>query len=81
MLCPTGGVEFTPDGGVIARNQESKERTDQLAEYDSIIVDAQQFEALWPRKDKKLDAIRKRDLKAAKKAGVDPAEIQKLSQD
>jgi hypothetical protein len=81
ILAPTGGAEFTPDGIVLAHDQNSKERTDQLAEYDSIIVDARQFEALWPRKDKRLNAIKFRHIKTAKKAGADPAEIQKLLQE
>jgi hypothetical protein len=81
ILIPTGGAEFSPDGTVTARNPASKERTDRLATYDSILVRARQFESLWPRKNKDVDARRKVFLRKAKKAGADPAEIAKLSQD
>jgi hypothetical protein len=66
---------------VIGYNQRAIQRTDQLAAYDSLIVSARQFEKLWPRKDKKTDATRKHLLKTARKAGVDQAEIKKLSRD
>jgi hypothetical protein len=81
ILIPRGGAEITPDGKVIGRDQGAVQRTDQLASYDSLIVNARQFEKLWPRKDRDTDIARKLLLKKAKKAGVDPAEIAKLSQD
>ena len=81
VLIPRGGAEIRPDGAVIGHDQSAIQRTDQLAAYDSLIVSARQFEKLWPRKDRKTDADRKRLLKTARKAGADPAEIKKLSQD
>jgi hypothetical protein len=81
ILIPRGGAEIRPDGVVIGRDQMAVQRTDQLATYDSLIVRARQFEKLWPRKDRKTDATRKRLLKAARKAGAAPAEIEKLSRD
>lgn len=81
ILIPRGGAEITPDGKVIGRDQEAVQRTDRLATYDSLIVNSRQFEKLWPRKDGATDLARKRLLKKAKKAGADPAEIAKLSQD
>ncbi len=81
ILIPRGGVEIQPDGNVIGSDPESVARTDELAAYDSLIVKARQFEKLWPRKDKDTDAARKALLKKAKKAGANPAEIVKLSQD
>lgn len=81
ILFPTGGAEIQPDGNVIGHDQEAVRRTDQLAAYDSLIVSARQFEKLWPRKDRKTDAARKRLLKRARKAGADPAEIEKFSRD
>jgi hypothetical protein len=82
VFIPTGGVEITPDGEVVnARDPIAKERTDNLATYDSIIVRARHFEALWPRKHKDTDAKRVALLRRAKKAGADPAEIAKLMRD
>ena len=79
ILIPTGGAEFNSDGTLVAaRDQAAKERTDHLAAYDSIIVQARQFESLWPRQDKKTDTARRALLKKAKKAGAPPAEIAKL---
>jgi hypothetical protein len=68
-------VEIIPRGGV------DPERISKLLSYDSIIVNSRQFESLWPRKDMKRDAARKRLLKKAREEGADEAEIQKLSQD
>lgn len=79
ILIPRGGAEITPEGSVIGRDQNAVQRTDQLAIYDSLIVNARQFEKLWPLKHKLTDAARKVLLKRAKKAGADPAEIAKLS--
>src|SRR5260370_35715560 len=81
ILIPRGGAEITPDGKVIGRDQDAVQRTDRLATYDSLIVNARQFEKLWPRKDKDTDAARKVLLKKAKKAGADLTEIAKHSQD
>jgi len=81
ILIPRGGAEILPNGTVIGRDQNSIARTDELAAYDSLIVNARQFEKLWPRKDKDTDAARKALLKKAKKAGANPAEIEKLSRD
>jgi len=82
ILMPTGGAEFDRDGNLVRANHPpSKERTDKIAEYDSIIVNARQFETLWPRKDVATDRARKRLLKKARKAGADPTEIQKLSRE
>ncbi len=81
ILIPRGGAEIQPDGSVIGHDQRAIQRTDQLAAYDSLIVSSRQFEKLWPRKDRKTDAARKRLLKTARKAMADPAEIEKLSRD
>src|SRR5258707_2222376 len=42
ILIPRGGAEITPDGKVIGRDQDAVQRTDQLATYDSLIVNARQ---------------------------------------
>jgi hypothetical protein len=80
VLFPRGGAEINPDGVVVAaRDAAAKQRTDELAAYDSLIVNSRQFERMWPRRDKEADAATKHLLKKAKKAGADPAEIQKLA--
>src|ERR1700730_223671 len=79
ILIPTGGAEIYPDGTVIGHDQKAVQRTEQLKAYDSFIVSARQFEKLWPRKDRKTDDARKRLLIKARKVGVDPTEIEKLS--
>lgn len=81
VIVPRGVSEITPEGEVIGHNKEAMELRNQLATYDSFIVSSRQFESLWPRKDREDDAVRKRLLKAAKKAGADPSEIKKLSRD
>jgi hypothetical protein len=81
ILVPRGVAEIHPDGKVVGRDQSAVQRTDQLAAYDSLIVNARQFEKLWPLKHKDTDAKRKALLKKAKKAGADPAEIAKLARD
>jgi hypothetical protein len=81
ILIPVGGAMINPDGTVIAHDDAAKQRTDQLAAYDSIIIDSHSFESLWPRKDKPADKARKQFLKKAKKAGANADEIAKLSRD
>jgi hypothetical protein len=81
ILIPRGGAEITSDGKVIGRDKEAVQRTDRLATYDSLIVNARKFEKLWPPKDKEHDDARKILLKKAKKAGADTTEIARLSQD
>ena len=81
ILIPRGGAEISPEGEVIGSNKEATERTKQLAEYDSLIVNSRQFEDLWPRRDRFTDRARRKFLKQAKEAGSDPEEIKKLSRD
>lgn len=80
-LLPTGGAEIDANGFVNARNQAAKERTEQPARYDSIIIRARQFESQWPLQNPRTDAARRKLLKQAKKAGADLAEIAKLSRE
>jgi hypothetical protein len=81
ILIPTGGAEFQPDGTIIGHDTAATERTALLQQYDSIIINAREFEKLWPRKDAKADSGRRHNLKLAKKAGVDPSELAKLQRD
>jgi hypothetical protein len=66
---------------IIPRRGVDPVRISKLLSYDSILVNSRRFESLWPRKDKKIDAARKRLLKKAREEGADEVEIQKLSQD
>jgi hypothetical protein len=79
ILLPRGGAEIHPNGTVVGRDPAAVQRTAQLQAYDSIIVSGREFEKLWPLKDARADAFRKRNLKKARKAGADPAEIAKLA--
>src|SRR5262249_10265956 len=81
LLLPRGGAQITPDGKAIGDDPAATARTAKIQEYDSIIIKARQFEKLWPRKDVRLDAVRRKYLQTARKARVDPNEIAKLKQD
>jgi hypothetical protein len=81
VLVPNSVSEILPDGTVRGHDAAPTQRTAQQEEYDSLIVNSRQFEALWPLRDKKADKERKRLLKIAKEAGADRAEIAKLWRD
>ena len=63
----------------IPRSDVDPERISRLLSYDSLIVDSRQFEKIWPLKQSVADAQRREFLKTARKNGVDPVEIAKLS--
>jgi hypothetical protein len=80
IICPVGGVEIAPDGTIArATHEPSAARTAQLAGFDSLIVDGDQFERLWPDKSQPADKKRKQFLRQAKWRGLDKDEIKKLS--
>jgi hypothetical protein len=81
ILVPRGGAEIHPNGTVVGRDPAAVKRTAQLQAYDSIIVSGRQFEKLWPLENARTDALRKGNLKKARQAGADPAEIAKLARD
>jgi hypothetical protein len=81
VLIPTGGAEIHPDGTIVGRDQPSVQRTSELQTYDSLIVNARQFEGLWPKKEKRADTARRVFLRKAKKNGADPVEIATLLRD
>jgi hypothetical protein len=56
ILVPRGGAEIHPDGKVDGRDPAAVQRTSQLQAYDSIIVNARQFETLWPLSNASTDA-------------------------
>jgi len=80
VLAPRGGVEIGPDGN-IARSDDADAtaRTAQLRDYDSLLVDAYQFEKIWPRKDDVADKERRQFLRQARKRKLNADEIRRLS--
>ena len=80
VLCPRGGVEIAPDGTIArAENAPAAARTSQLAEYDSLIVDAHEFEKVFPAEEPLPDKKRREFLRQARKRKLDFGEIQRLS--
>jgi hypothetical protein len=80
LIVPRGGVEIAPDGTIArASNPTAAARTSQLADYDSLLIDAHQFETLWPQKDGPADGPRRKLLRQARRRALDKDEIQRLS--
>jgi hypothetical protein len=79
VIFPTGGAEIAPDG-TIARASDPKAaaRNAQIAKYDSFIVDAYQFEKLWPKKSVLADRKRRKLLFQARWRGLNKDEIRRL---
>jgi hypothetical protein len=81
VIFPKGGAELAPNGTIArASNAAAAARTSLLADYDSLLIDAYQFESLWPRKSALADKKRRQFLRQARKRGLDHNEIQRLSQ-
>jgi hypothetical protein len=79
VIFPTGGVEISPAGEVVrASDPAAMGRTHQLTNYDSFLVDAYQFEKLWPAKDAETDKARKKFLRKARCRSLDKDEIRRL---
>ena len=79
LIVPRGGAEISPDGTVRAADPTSEQRTAVLIDYDSLTVDAHQFEKLWPKRDRIADEKRRKLLRRALQLGLDKDEILKLS--
>jgi hypothetical protein len=78
IICPTGIVQIEPDGTVAASDAAAVQRTAQL-DYDSLLVDAYQFEKLWPKADAPVDKKRRQFLRKARRRNLDKEEIRRLS--
>lgn len=79
IIVPTGGVEIARDGAIVrATDSAAAARTSQLA-YDSFLIDAYQFEKLWPKKDTVADRARRKLLRKAWWRGLDKDERTRLS--
>src|SRR5260370_23662029 len=79
VIIPRGGAEIEPDGNVIARNPQAAARTAHITNYDSLLVDGYQFEALWPRNELVADKARHRLIWRAGWRRLDKNEIRRLS--
>jgi len=79
IIIPRGGAEISPEGEVKASDATAEKRTAEILKYDDLIVDAYQFEKLWPRKEAAADKGRRQLLRKALKLGLDRDEILKLS--
>jgi hypothetical protein len=81
-LAPRGGAEISRDGEIVRSDHApSTERNAQLRDYDSLIVDAYQFERVFPRNDPLADKKRREFLGQARKRGLDKDEIGRLSKE
>lgn len=80
VIFPAGGAQIAPDGTIaVAHNAEAAARTDELRKFDSLIVDAYQFEKRWPKAEVVADRKRREFLRQARKRRLDAAEIKRLS--
>jgi len=79
IIIPRGGAEISPDGTVKAHDATAAQRTAEIANYDSLIVDAVEFERLWPKYERVADKKRNQLLRKALNSGLDKDEILKLS--
>jgi hypothetical protein len=77
-LCPKGIFEIEPDGTVRAKDITAAQRTS-LLDYDSFIIDAYQFEKLWPKTDALADKKRRQFLRLARRRDLNVDEIRRLS--
>jgi hypothetical protein len=79
VIFPVGKTEFARDGAIVrASDPAAAARTTRLATYDSLLVDAYQFENLWPLKDVLADRERRKFLWRAWRRGLDKDEIRRL---
>jgi hypothetical protein len=77
-VIPTGGATIEADGTIRASDNIAAQRTS-LLDYDSLIIDAYQFESLWPQKSKCADKKRRKLLRQARRRGLNKDEIRRLS--
>jgi hypothetical protein len=78
ILIPKGGAEIARDGTITACNAAAEGRTAVLRNYDSLLVDAFQFEKVWPKRERNADKRRRQFLRQALRRGLDTNEILKL---
>jgi hypothetical protein len=79
ILVPKGGVEVDQGGDIVRSDNAVATQRTSLLDYDSLSVDAYQFERLWPAQEKLTDRKRRRLLCKARWLRLDKAEIRRLS--
>jgi hypothetical protein len=79
VIGPKGGVELDRNAVVVRADNPTAAKRTSLLDYDLLLVDAFQFERLWPQKDKLADRERKKLLCKARWRGLDKDEIRRLS--
>jgi hypothetical protein len=79
VIGPRGGAEFDRDGAMVRADNPTAAHRTSLLDYDSLIVDAYQFEKIWPRTKYLTDKRRRKFLRQARKRQLDKDEIQRLS--
>src|ERR1700724_3037305 len=50
-LIPRGGVELDQKGTIVRADNVTAARRTSLLDYDLLLIDAYQFEGVWPQKD------------------------------
>jgi hypothetical protein len=79
IIIPRGGVELDPEGTIVRADHPIAAKRTSLLNYDSLIVDAHQFEQVFPATDEIADRERRKLLCIARHRELDKDEIQRLS--
>lgn len=78
-LIPKGVFELDRGGAIVRADDTAAAQRTSLLNYDSLIVDASQFENLWPQTDALADKERRKFLREARHRRLDKDEILRLS--
>jgi hypothetical protein len=79
IIIPRGGVELDPEATIVRADSPVAVKRTSLLNYDSLIVDAYQFEQVFPATDKIADRERHTLLRIARRRKLDKDEILRLS--
>jgi hypothetical protein len=77
-LIPIGGVELDREETIVRADNPTAVQRTSLLDYDSLIIDAYQFEKLWPKRKKDADKERRKFLLRAWWRGLDRDERRRL---
>ena len=80
-IWPAGGVEQLAGNIVRTTDAEASTRNSVICGYDSLIVDGEQFEKVWPKYKWDTDRKRFEFLREARRRKLNENEITKLSRD
>lgn len=78
-IIPVGGVTIEADGKLKAFHKPSEKRNAVIRKYDSLLIDAHEFESVWPKNDAATDKARRAFLKQAMRQRLDKQTIKLLS--